>query len=80
MELETRGLVTAEIMTEDSKGKPMYSEKEKEEMVKLVKFLLSPEKVVSMHQLRNTKELVKFIMILQGLEKKNSVISKFQSS
>jgi len=74
LELETQGLVTTEIMTEDKNGKPLYSEKEKEEMIQLVKFLLTPEKVVSMHQLRNTKELVKFIMVLKGLDQKNKMI------
>ena len=79
LELETRAVVTAEIMVEDNDGKPLYSDKEKKKMVQLVKTLLRPEKVVSIHQLRNLKELVGFIMILKGLGQKTKLISKQRS-
>ena len=63
LEVETRALVTAEIQTVDENEKPLYSDKEKE---KLVKTLLSPEKVVSIHKLKNTKELLRFILMLKS--------------
>lgn len=62
MEVETRALVTAEIQTVDENEKPLYSDKEK--LIQLVKTLLSPEKVFGIHKLRNTKELLRFILML----------------
>ena len=44
LEVETRALVTAEIQTVDENEKPLYSDKEKEKLIRLVKTLLSPEK------------------------------------
>lgn len=64
MEVETRALVTAEIQTVDENEKPLYSDKEKEKLIQLVKTLLSPEKVFGIHKLRNTKELLRFILML----------------
>ena len=66
LEVETRALVTAEIQTVDENEKPLYSDKEKEKLIQLVKTLLSPEKVVSMHKLKNTKELLRFILMLKS--------------
>ena len=66
LEVETRALVTAEIQTVDENEKPLYSDKEKEKLIRLVKTLLSPEKVVSMHKLKNTKELLRFILMLKS--------------
>jgi hypothetical protein len=65
LEVETRASVTAEIQTVDENEKPLYSDKEKEKLIQLVKTLLSPEKVVSIHKLRNTKELLRFILMLK---------------
>ena len=64
--METRASVTAEIQTVDENEKPLYSDKEKEKLIQLVKTLLSPEKVVSMHKLKNTKELLRFILMLKS--------------
>ena len=66
LEVETRALVTAEIQTVDENEKPLYSDKEKEKLIRLVKTLLTPEKVVSMHKLKNTKELLRLILILKS--------------
>ena len=66
LEVETGALVTAEIQTVDENEKPLYSDKEKEKLIRLVKTLLSPEKVVSIHKLKNIKELLRFILMLKS--------------
>ena len=76
LEVETRALVTAEIQTVDENEKPLYSDKEKEKLIRLVKTLLSPEKVVSMHKLKNTKELLRFILMLKRLTLKTKKLGK----
>jgi len=76
LEVETRALVTAEIQTVDEKEKPLYSDKEKEKLIQLVKTLLTPEKAVSIHKLRNTKELLRFILILKRLTLNTRQLSK----
>ena len=69
-------MVTAEIQTVDENEKPLYSDKEKEKFIQLVKTLLSLEKVVSILKLRNTKELLRFILMLKRLKLKTKQLSK----
>ena len=67
LEIETRALVTKEIQLVDENEKLLYSVEEKENMVQLAKTVLKPKLVFSRYQHSNTKELLRFILLLKRL-------------
>ena len=67
LELEMRQSVTTEVQTVDDNEKPLYSDKKKEKLVNLVKMVLTGVMAVSIHQLRNSKQLLSFILALERL-------------
>ena len=71
--MEMRASVTTELKTLDDDGKPVYGKNEKQDWGRLMdlgKIIERPENTVSVFQIRNNKELLRFILALSSLSLK----------
>ena len=53
---------------DDKEKKPLYSEEEKSQMVELLKTILTPEKMITIHHLNNAKLIIEWLMIFSRIK------------